>query len=107
MKTEELNYYLPAELIAQQPCTVRSDSRLLVFDRLENKLLDSYFNRIGDFLRPGDCLVLNDTKVLPARFFGARKTGGKLEGLFLNENAPGQWEVMLKGAGKVKTGETI
>jgi S-adenosylmethionine:tRNA ribosyltransferase-isomerase len=107
MKTEELNYYLPAELIAQQPCAVRSDSRLLVFDRLANKLLDSYFNRIGDFLRPGDCLVLNDTKVLPARFLGVRKTGGKLEGLFLNENAPGLWEVMLKGAGKVKMRETI
>ncbi len=107
MKTEQLNYYLPAELIAQQPCTVRSDSRLLVFDRLENKLLDSFFNRIGDFLRPGDCLVLNDTKVLPARFWGARKTGGKLEGLFLNEKTPGLWEVMLKGAGKVKTAETI
>ena len=107
MKTEQLNYYLPTELIAQQPCTVRSDSRLLVLSRLENKLLDSYFNRIGDFLRPGDCLVLNDTKVLPARFLGARKTGGKLEGLFLNENAPGLWEVMLKGADKVKTTETI
>ncbi|MCX5635887.1 MAG: tRNA preQ1(34) S-adenosylmethionine ribosyltransferase-isomerase QueA, partial [Planctomycetota bacterium] len=107
MKTEQLNYYLPVELIAQQPCAVRSGSRLLVLGRLENKLLDSLFNRIGDFLQPGDCLVLNDTKVLPARFLGARKTGGKLEGLFLNEKTPGLWEVMLKGAGKVKTTETI
>ncbi len=107
MKTEQLNYHLPPELIAQQPCGIRSDSRLLVLNRLKNELLDSRFNCIGDFLRPGDCLVLNDTKVLPARFFGVRKSGGKLEGLFLNEKQAGLWEVMLRGMGKVKTGEII
>ncbi len=107
MKTDKLNYHLPLELIAQQPSCVRSDSRLLVFNRSNGDILDSTFCKIGDFLSSGDCLVLNDTKVLQARFFGRRGTGGKLEGLFLAENAQGIWEVMLKGARKVKTGEII
>ena len=107
MRTEKLNYRLPRELIAQQPTDIRSDSRLLVFTRCGGELVDSRFSRIGDFLLPGDCLVLNDTKVLPARFFGQRASGGKLEGLFLAESAPGVWEVMLRGARKVKSGESI
>ena len=107
MKTEELNYYLPPELIAQQPLDVRSDSKLLVLNRSSNDFVDSTFSRIGDFLLPGDCLVLNDTKVLPARFRGKRSSGGRLEGLFLAECAEGIWEVMLKCGGKVKSGETI
>jgi S-adenosylmethionine:tRNA ribosyltransferase-isomerase len=107
MKTDELDYYLPAELIAQQPLRVRSDSKLLVFNRSSSELIDSTFSRIGDFLLPGDCLVLNDTKVLPARFFGLRGSGGKLEALFLAESAPGVWEVMLKGIHKVRLGEII
>jgi S-adenosylmethionine:tRNA ribosyltransferase-isomerase len=107
MKTDELNYYLPAELIAQQPVGVRSDSKLLVFNRSSSELTDSTFSRIGDFLLRGDCLVLNDTKVLPARFFGKRSSGGKLEALFLAEHTPGVWEVMLKGSRKVRQGETI
>jgi S-adenosylmethionine:tRNA ribosyltransferase-isomerase len=85
MKTTELDYELPSELIAQDPVAVRSESRLLVLDRSTGTLLDSAFSRLGEFLRPGDCLVLNDTKVLPARFFARRETGGKLEGLFLCE----------------------
>jgi len=107
MKTEKLNYHLPAELIAQQPSEQRSDSRLLILDRSNGRFVDSQFSRIGDFLLPGDCLVLNDTKVLPARFFGHRGKGGKLEGLFLAESKPSVWTVYLKGAGKVKIGETI
>lgn len=107
MKTEELNYYLPPELIAQQPLRVRSDSKLLVFNRSSSELIDSTFSRIGDFLLPDDCLVLNDTKVLPARFFGQRIRGGKLEALFLSESTDGVWEVMLKGARKVRQGEII
>jgi S-adenosylmethionine:tRNA ribosyltransferase-isomerase len=107
MRTEELNYYLPSELVAQQPLRLRSDSKLLVFNRSAGELVDSRFSSIGDFLLPGDCLVLNDTEVLSARFFGRRAGGAKLEGLFLHESAPGLWEVMLKGARKVKTGEII
>jgi len=107
VKTEKLNYYLPPELIAQQPLPIRSDSRLLVLNRPTGELIDSRFDRIGDFLSAGDCLVLNDTKVLPARFFGRRSSGGKLEGLFLGESQAGVWEVLLKGTRKIKTGETI
>ncbi len=107
MKTRELDYYLPQELIAQQPSKVRSHSRLLVLNRTGAELIDSRFDKIADFLLPGDCLVLNDTKVIPARFFARRKSGGKLEGLFLDQNTPAQWNVYLKGARKVKPGETI
>jgi len=107
VKTEKLNYYLLPELIAQQPFPVRSDSRLLVLNRSSGKLIDSRFDRIGDFLFAGDCFVLNDTRVLPARFFGRRSSGGKVEGLFLGESQAGVWEVLLKGARKIKTGETI
>ena len=107
MKTDELNYNLPVELIAQQPCGSRSESRLLVLNRASGEIVDSRFDHIGEFLHRGDCLVLNDTKVLPARFFGRRASGGKIEGLFLAENEPGVWEVMLKNAGKVKADEII
>jgi len=108
MKTNDLDYELPPELIAQDPVVVRSESRLLVLDRSTGRLTDSRFNRVGEFLRAGDCLVLNDTKVLPARFFARRRTGGKLEGLFLRQTTPGGvWEVMLKGARKVKPAESI
>jgi S-adenosylmethionine:tRNA ribosyltransferase-isomerase len=107
MKTEQLDYDLPPELIAQQPCGVRSESRLLKMDRNSGNLTDSRFSDLGKFLIEGDCLVLNDTKVLPARFYGRRKSGGKLEGLFLNETETGVWEVMLKGAGKIKDYEKI
>jgi len=107
MKTEKLNYDLPPELIAQQPLRVRSDSRLLVLNRSGAGILDSLFRRLGDFLFPGDCLVLNDTKVVPARFFARRCSGAKLEGLFLDENADGIWTVYLKGARKVKPREQL
>jgi len=109
MRTDELDYHLPAELIAQAPSEQRSASRLLVLNRTTGGVTDSRFSAIGDFLRPGDCLVLNDTKVLPARFFAQRQTGAALEGLFLAEqgDAPGLWEVMLKGARKVRPGERI
>lgn len=108
MKTNQLDYELASELIAQDPAEVRSQSRLLVMDRATGRLTDSRFNRVGDYLRPGDCLVLNDTKVLPARFFARRATGGGLEALFLSETStPGVWRILLKGARKVKSDEPI
>jgi S-adenosylmethionine:tRNA ribosyltransferase-isomerase len=107
MKTEELNYHLPSELIAQQPVSVRSDSRLLVLNRTSGDILDSRFSKLGDFLLPGDCLVLNDTRVVPARFFARRSSGGKLEGLFLAADADGIWHVYLKGARKTRPGDTL
>jgi len=105
MKTEKLYYYLPSELIAQEPLSVRSDSRLLVLDRCAGDVSDSRFSSLGDFLLPGDCLVLNDTKVLSARFFARRSTGGKLEGLFLAADADGIWTAYLKGIRKLKAGD--
>jgi S-adenosylmethionine:tRNA ribosyltransferase-isomerase len=108
MKTNLLDYELPSELIAQDPAGVRSESRLLVMDRASGSLTDSRFDRIGDYLRAGDCLVLNDTKVLPARFFARRATGGGLEALFLSETATlGLWRIMLKGARKLKPDESV
>lgn len=130
MKTEQLNYDLPSELIAQQPPAVRSDSRLLILNRSDGRLADRRFSQVAEFLRPGDCLVLNDTKVLQARFLARRTTGAKLQGLFLaveqessrpqvstiitcsdfeqsSKSQAGVWQVMIKGAGKVRTGETI
>jgi len=106
MLTDELDYDLPKELIAQQPAKNRSVSRLLVLHRRTGRLTDTRFVNIDQFLNPGDCLVLNDTKVLPARFFARRATGGKLEGLFLRQDK-GIWLVMLKGLAKVKPGERI
>jgi len=107
MKTDMLNYCLLSELIAQKPLSARSDSRLLVFNRSDGEIIDSRFSRLGDFLSTGDCLVLNDAKVLPACFFARRRSGGKLKGLFLAESAAGLWDVMLKGARKIKPGEKL
>jgi S-adenosylmethionine:tRNA ribosyltransferase-isomerase len=107
MKTDKLNYELPPELIAQKPLPVRSDSRLLVFNRSTNEILDSKFNNLGNFLTQGDCLVLNDTKVMPARFFARRTTGAKLEGLFLSDSTDKTWTVYLKGLRKIKPGERL
>lgn len=107
MKTDKLQYHLPPELIAQQPVGMRGSSRLLVINRKSGDVIDSRFDRVGDFLSPGDCLVLNDTKVLQARFFGRRSTGGKLEGLFLAETETGIWQVLLKAGRKIKAGDVI
>jgi S-adenosylmethionine:tRNA ribosyltransferase-isomerase len=107
MKTDKLQYHLPTELIAQQPDDTRSSSRLLVFNHKNGDIIDSRFDRVGDFLSPGDCLVLNDTKVLQARFFGRRSTGGKLEGLFLAESENDIWQVLLKASRKLKAGDVL
>ena len=107
MRTQELNYYLPPELIAQQPAAKRSQSQLLILERQGGQFTDGTFGKIADYLKAGDCLVLNDTKVLAARFFARRKTGGELEALFIQEDSPCIWQVMLKGSRKVKPKETI
>jgi S-adenosylmethionine:tRNA ribosyltransferase-isomerase len=107
MKTDELNYDLPEALIAQHPPIKRSDSRLLVLDRKQGSLRDEAFKDICRLIRPGDCLVLNDTKVLPARFFARRQTGGQLEGLFLQTSDRTTWRVLLKGSRKVKFDEVF
>ncbi|MBN2456042.1 MAG: tRNA preQ1(34) S-adenosylmethionine ribosyltransferase-isomerase QueA [Sedimentisphaerales bacterium] len=107
MKTRSLDYHLPKELIAQGPAQTRSESKLLILHRSNGDLIDSTFSKLAGFLKSGDCLVLNDTKVVPARFFAHRRTGARLEGLFLSEREAGIWQVMLKGIRKVKNGEII
>lgn len=107
MRTDELDYDLPRELIAQQPSPGRSDSRLLVLDRATGAVTDRLFGDIVEYVRAGDCVVINDTRVLPARFFARRLTGALIEGLFLSLRAPRHWEVMLRNAGKLRAQELI
>src|SRR5262245_20111725 len=94
------DYDLPEHLIAQVPAARRDDARLLVARRESGELEHRVFRDLPTLLRPGDLLVLNDTKVLPARLLGRREsTGGQWEGLFLHEHDGGVWELMTKTRG--------
>lgn len=106
MRLAELQYDLPPELIAQHPVEPRDSSRLLVLDRASGRIEHRMFGDIGDYLAAGDCLVLNDTRVIPARFFGRRQSGGKVEGLFLREDGDA-WRVLLKPSARLKIGERL
>ncbi len=103
----DLDYDLPESLIAQAPPKRRQDARLLVIDRNNGALRDTRITDLPQLLAPGDLVILNDTRVTPARFFARRKTGGRVEGLFLEETTAKRWRVMLKGSRKVREGETI
>ncbi len=105
MKTQELYYDLPQELIAQKPAPNREESRLMLLDRKSGEYNDAQFSDILEQINDGDCLVINDTKVLAARFFARRVSGAKIEGLFLELTAQGLWHVMLKNARKLKLDE--
>jgi S-adenosylmethionine:tRNA ribosyltransferase-isomerase len=107
MRTDQLEYDLPEELIAQHPAQRRPQSRLLVLHRADGRLEDRHFCDLPEYLQPGDCLVLNDTKVLPARFFCRKQTGARIEGLFLEETPDGSWKVLLKNARKLKPGSRL
>jgi len=108
MKTKDFDYHLPEELIAQRPLSVRSDSRLLVTSRTDFSITHDYFKNIGDYLKPGDVLVLNDTKVIPARLHGIKKdTQASIEVLLLNKFGLNQWETLVKPAKRVKVGTEI
>ncbi len=102
MRTSELDYHLPPELIAQKAIEPRDHARMLVVNRTQNSLADRHFYNLPEYLERGDCLVLNDTQVIPARFFLHKPTGGRVECLFLREIETGSWEVMIKGAAKIK-----
>ena len=105
MKTSDFYYDLPKELIAQTPLSDRSSSRLLVLDKNSGEIIHSHFKSIIDYLNPGDCLVLNDTRVIPARLIGEKEhTGGKIEFLLLNRKSEREWEVILKPGKKAKPG---
>jgi len=108
MKTKDFDYHLPEELIAQRPLSVRSDSRLLVTSRTDFSITHDYFKNIGDYLKSGDVLVLNDTKVIPARLHGIKKdTQASIEVLLLNKFGLNQWETLVKPAKRVKVGTEI
>ena len=105
MKTEDFYYDLPEELIAQVPLENRSDSRLMCLDKETGEVLHKHFYDIVDMLGEGDLLVLNDTKVLPARLFGTKKdTGGAIEFLLLRRITDDEWEVILKPGKRAKPG---
>ena len=103
-----LDYDLPERLIAQEPAARRDEARLLVVRRKTGELEHDIFRDLPDLLAPGDLVVLNDTRVLPARLLGRRlKTGGRWEGLFLREHADGAWELMTRTRGHPTSGETF
>ena len=106
MKLSDFDYCLPKELIAQYPIRERHKCRLMVLDRSSRTISHKYFEDIVDYFRPSDCLVLNDTKVIPARLFGKRKTGGRVE-LFLIEKRYPVCEALLRPAARLKEGERI
>lgn len=108
MKVDLFDFDLPEELIAQVPLQNRTDSRLMVLNKQTGELKHTIFKNIKDFLREGDCLVLNDTKVLPARLFGVKKdTGAKIEVLLLKQLEGDEWETLVKPAKRVKEGTKI
>ncbi|MCD4728043.1 MAG: tRNA preQ1(34) S-adenosylmethionine ribosyltransferase-isomerase QueA [Pirellulales bacterium] len=102
------DYDLPKGLIAQSPVVCRTDARLLVVDRGRNLLEHRYIRDLPEYLHDGDCLVINDTRVVPARLVGHRRnTGGHWEGLFLEARPDGLWRVMCKTRGKLEPGDSV
>ena len=103
MKTSDFYYDLPKELIAQSPAECRSASRLLVYNRATKSIEDKVFSDIIDYLDPGDVLVRNTTRVIPARLYGTRpETGGKMEFLLLRRIDEKHWECLVKPGRRAK-----
>lgn len=107
MKVSEFNYDLPEELIAQTPIAKRDTSRLMVLNRKKQTMEHKIFKDILEFLRPGDCLVRNNTKVIPARLYGEKDTGAKVEFLLLHQIEGDIWEVMVRPGRKILQGAQI
>ncbi len=108
MKRQDFNYDLPQELIAQEPLEPRDHSRLLVLDRTTGERLDRHFYDVEELLRPGDCLILNDSRVLPARLYGNRKeTGAAVEFLLLTPRGNDVWEVLAGPGRKARPGDVL
>lgn len=105
MNVSDFDYELPEELIAQDPLEVRSSSRLMVLDKETGAIEHKHFSDIIDYLHPGDCLVLNDTKVIPARLLGIKKdTGAHVEILLLNRKEADVWECLVRPGKKLRNG---
>jgi S-adenosylmethionine:tRNA ribosyltransferase-isomerase len=108
MKVSDFNYDLPQELIAQVPIKNRDESRLMVLDRKSKTIEHKIFKDILDYLKPGDCLVRNNTKVIPARLYGIKEeTGINVEFLLLNRIEGDYWEVMVKPGRRLKKGTNV
>ncbi|WP_034907667.1 tRNA preQ1(34) S-adenosylmethionine ribosyltransferase-isomerase QueA [Eremococcus coleocola] len=108
LSTKDFDYELPEELIAQTPLKDRSSSRLLVIDRHTDQLMDTDFKHILDYLQAGDGLVVNETRVIPARIIGTKpETGGHLEVLLLHNREGNEWETLVKPARRAKVGTKI
>ncbi len=108
MKTDDFDYYLPEELIAQTPLKKRDSSRMLVLDKQNGNIFHKTFSDIIDYLNPGDTLVLNDTKVIPARIIGVKEeTGAVIELLLLKNIDDNNWECLTRPAKRVKVGTVI
>ncbi|HEM3560741.1 TPA: tRNA preQ1(34) S-adenosylmethionine ribosyltransferase-isomerase QueA [Streptococcus suis] len=108
MNTADFDFDLPEELIAQVPLEKRDSSKLLILDREQHSMVDSHFDHIIDQLHPGDALVMNNTRVLPARLYGYKpETNGHVELLLLKNTQGDQWEVLAKPAKRLKVGTTV
>ena len=107
MKTADFDFYLPEELIAQTPLERRDASRLLTLDKRTGAVEHHHFYELPSFLRPGDCLVLNDSRVLPARLIGHRPTGGACEVLLLVDRGDKCWECLVRPGRKLRPGAQV
>ena len=107
MKTHDFYYDLPEELIAQTPLEKRDNSRLMTLDRVTGEVDHKHFYDIIDYLNPGDCLVMNDSRVLPARLLGHRPTGGAVEVLLLRDLGSKCWECLCKPGKKMQVGNEV
>ncbi|MCD8322514.1 MAG: tRNA preQ1(34) S-adenosylmethionine ribosyltransferase-isomerase QueA [Oscillospiraceae bacterium] len=107
MKTSDFMYDLPEELIAQTPLERRDGSRLLVLDKDTGAIEHRHFYDLPDYLRPGDCLVMNDSRVIPARLFGTRPTGGAVEVLLLRDLGDNCWECLTRPGKKMRPGTAV
>lgn len=107
MKLEEFDYNLPEELIAQVPIQKRDESRLMVVDREKRTIEDKVFKDIIDYLEPGDCLVRNNTKVIPARLYGKKDTGANVEFVLLKQIEGDIWESIVRPGNKLKPGSRV
>ncbi len=107
MKTSDFMYVLPEDLIAQTPIEPRDHSRLLVYDRATRRIEHKHFYDVIDYLNPGDALVINETRVIPARLYGVRAGGGACELLLLKQLGPKRWESLVRPGAKLKVGKTV
>lgn len=107
MKTSDFYFVLPEELIAQTPLEKRDASRLLCLDKVTGEIQHRVFSELPELLRPGDCLVMNDSRVLPARLLGARESGGAVEVLLLRDLGGGHWECLTRPGRKTKPGTKL